>query len=562
MANTQEKKSAYHEKVAQLFIEKLKEGKLPFSNDWEGFSNRPVNASTGKAYRGGNSIWLSMQPYEDPRWMTMKQANALGMRVKKGEKATHIVYFSRTEERVEENEEGEKVKVEVELARPKIFTAFVFNGEQIEGMPPMPEIKEHKWNPVERAEDILKESGAKIKHVKGNKARYNRILDDIQVPLKEQFYSAESYYSTVLHELSHWTGHESRLNRDMEHAFGSKEYAKEELRAEIASYMINSALGLKSQFDNNASYVQSWISVLEDDPKELFRAAADAENILQYVAQFDLKHDLLNEQAEALKITAQEHKEGQSQEESQSLENSAAQNNTEAKTPEKKPETHQKNLDSLPKVEYINVRYEERLEAKKLGAKWDGQKKSWYIPQGVDREPFQKWFKNPVENNKIEHAEHGRSVPESAPKPSVEPQKTVEKPERSEKKQESGQKQYLFVQYQERFEAKSAGAKWDPAAKSWYVGEKADLEKLAKFMKPRDMETPTKTPQEEFADSLKSLGAIVESVPVMDGKPHRIKTLGDKQGEQSGFYIGYTDGRPAGYMCIVTNDYLPSLTPT
>ncbi|WP_439847610.1 ArdC family protein, partial [Neisseria gonorrhoeae] len=175
-------------------------------------------------------------------------------------------------------QDGKPEKETVRLERPKVFHAVVFNGEQIDGLPPL-KLRPLSWNPDERAENILKNSGAVIDHRHGDRAFYSPSRDSITLPLREQFESPGAYYETALHELGHWTGHADRLNRDLSHPFGSEGYAREELRAEIASLMLSQELGVSFNPGQHASYVASWIMVLQDDPMEIMRAASDAEKI-------------------------------------------------------------------------------------------------------------------------------------------------------------------------------------------------------------------------------------------------------------------------------------------
>jgi hypothetical protein len=157
-------------------------------------------------------------------------------------------------------------------------------------LPPIQK-KEHTWDPIERAEGILTAFfGADIHHNGGSRAFYRPLTDSIHLPDKGQFPTAENYYATALHELGHWSGHEDRLNRDLVHPFGSEGYAKEELRAEIASMILGDELGIGHDPSQHAAYVGSWIKALKDDPMEIFRAAADAEKIQTYVLGLELKH--------------------------------------------------------------------------------------------------------------------------------------------------------------------------------------------------------------------------------------------------------------------------------
>ncbi|EJA8139878.1 DUF1738 domain-containing protein [Escherichia coli] len=287
-------KKPFHEVVAENLIAQLKEGTAPWQKPWNPGAPGaalPMNPTTGKRYRGINAIHLMAQGYGDQRWMTYKQATAADAQVRKGEKGILVQYWKFTEERLKKNDDGsivigkddQPVKEIVQLERPKVFNAVVFNAEQIDGLPPLTVSKEKSWNSIERAENILKASGAVIRHDQVDRAFYRMSTDSIHLPQKEAFPAADRYYATALHELGHWTGHTSRLDRDLAHPFGSEGYAKEELRAEIASMIMGDELGIGHDPSQHVAYVKSWIKALQDDPLEIFRAAADAEKIQGYV---------------------------------------------------------------------------------------------------------------------------------------------------------------------------------------------------------------------------------------------------------------------------------------
>ena len=298
MSSQSKDKKAFHEMVAEKLIQQLKEGTAPWQRPWvpgESGAFLPYNPVTGNRYKGINAIQLLSQERDDQRWMTYKQATGLGGQVRKGEKGTGVQYWKFTEEHIKKDadgkpvldSEGNPVKEVVRLERPRGFFAIVFNGEQIDGLPPIQK-QEHTWDPIERAEGILTASGADIHH-NGSRAFYRPLTDSIHLPDKGRFPSAENYYATALHELGHWTGKEDRLNRDISHPFGSEGYAKEELRAEIASMILGDELGIGHDPSQHAAYVGSWIKVLKNDPMEIFRAAADAEKIQNYVLGLEQK---------------------------------------------------------------------------------------------------------------------------------------------------------------------------------------------------------------------------------------------------------------------------------
>lgn len=288
----------YMEKVANSIIDQLEQGTAPWLKPWEpGQLRLPFNPTTGKEYRGMNSLWLHMQNKEDPRWLTFNQGKSEGANVRKGEKGTHIVYWKFSEERTQKDEQGRPVidaetgkekKINVKLERPRSFTAVVFNASQFDGLPPLearPKRDEPERNAL--AEKIIENSGAKISHVDGDRAFYSPSKDSITLPARNQFPTSDNYYATALHELGHWTGHESRLDRDLSHPFGSEGYAREELRAEIASLMLGERMDIGHDPGQHAAYVGSWVKALKEDPREIFRAAADAERIAGFVMGFE-----------------------------------------------------------------------------------------------------------------------------------------------------------------------------------------------------------------------------------------------------------------------------------
>lgn len=294
-------KMEYVQQVAGRLIEQLEQGTAPWQKPWApGELRLPYNPTSGNPYRGMNTVWLHMQGRSDPRWMTYKQAAAAGAQVRKGEKSTTVVYWKTHDERQVRdsqgkpvlNGEGKPLIERVELESPRSFVAYVFNAEQIDGLPPL-EARPISSEPERhaRAEAILTRSGAKIDHVAGDRAFYNPGRDGITLPLREQFSTADNYYATALHEVGHWTGHRSRLDRDLSNPFGSEGYAKEELRAEIASLMLGEQLDIGHDPGQHAAYVASWIKVLKDDPREIFRAASDANRIQRYVMAFEQEQE-------------------------------------------------------------------------------------------------------------------------------------------------------------------------------------------------------------------------------------------------------------------------------
>ncbi len=288
-------KRDFRQEVTDRIIKMLEEGVAPWQKPWEpgaAPAGMPMNPTTDKAYRGGNAIHLMAtglrRGYEDPRWMTYKQSADQGWQVRRGEKGTQIEFWevkpfrdkdqstkpedSHAGETTERNQEGESSRL-----IHRVYT--VFNARQIDGIPAYKPKQHSTFEAIESAEKILKQSGANIAHDQADRAFYNRASDSIHLPPREAFKDPAAYYGTALHEISHWTGHSSRLNRQTlneTYRFGDTNYAKEELRAELASVFLAAERGIPHDPAQHAAYVGSWIASLKQDKNEIFRAAHDA----------------------------------------------------------------------------------------------------------------------------------------------------------------------------------------------------------------------------------------------------------------------------------------------
>jgi putative DNA primase/helicase len=354
--------SDFARRLADKLIAQLKDGTSPWQKPWiDGQAFGPYNPTTGNRYRGVNIVALMATDFTDPRWMTYKQAQSDGWQVKRGEKSTQIQHWIWEEERVrlgqngqpELDSQGKAIKERVRLARPKVIGAAVFNAQQIEGIPPLEPKRDSEWNPIEQAEKLLKASNARIQHSAQGGAFYGLATDTIHLPNQDRFGSAGDYYSTALHELGHWTGHPERLDRDLKNPFGSVGYAREELRAEIASLILGSELGIGYDPSQHASYVDHWIQILTETPKEILYAAADAERISEYILCIEEKQKPEMLQAQGARQVKREI--------------------------------------ALEERIYLAVPYDERNEAKALGARWDAVKKAWYVGPEVDPAKLAKW---------------------------------------------------------------------------------------------------------------------------------------------------------------------------
>lgn len=285
------------QEITNKIITKLEEGTAPWVRPWNGtIGSGPQNAVTGKPYQGINHIVLmSAQPTDDPRWATFNQAKAEGWNIKKGAHGEQIVRFVEIEKNKKEGEKevtGDEKKANTFLV-PKTFT--VFHASQIEGIPAL-EKKERTEAEVDKGTQrvslIPQSMGIFVLHG-GNRACYLPTADSIRMPSQESFKSPADYAGTLLHECSHATGHKDRLARDLSGGFGSENYAKEELRAELASVFLSEALGIPSSetsLGNHAAYIKSWVDVLKNDKFEIVKASKDAEKITGYVLEKERSH--------------------------------------------------------------------------------------------------------------------------------------------------------------------------------------------------------------------------------------------------------------------------------
>jgi antirestriction protein ArdC len=284
------------QEITDDIIAALEKGVAPWQKPWQpGAFEMPLNPTSGKPYRGGNAIHLmvsSMQKgFEDPRWVTYRQARENGWQVRRGEKGTQIEFWQFPANQPDDREES-KADNPSQSGDRFIYRVYtVFNANQIEGIPAHTPRVRQEWEVMQDAEAILHNSGARISHDQADRAFYNRISDSIHLPVRAAFNSAGDYYGTALHELSHWTGHPQRLNRETlneSYRFGDLEYAKEELRAELASVFLMAERGIPHNPDSHAAYIGSWLKSLRDDKHEIFRAARDAHRAADLIIALEL----------------------------------------------------------------------------------------------------------------------------------------------------------------------------------------------------------------------------------------------------------------------------------
>jgi antirestriction protein ArdC len=293
----------FRQEVTDNIVQMLERGVAPWQKPWEpGASSLgiPFNPTSERAYRGGNAIHLMatnlQRGYEDPRWMTYKQASDNGWQVRRGEKGTQIEYWEAKEasdktqpapsDGRNEASPANDINARAEKSRfvHRVYT--VFNAQQMDGIPTHVPTQHTTFEAVKAGEQILNNSAANIAHDQVDRAFYSRSQDSIHLPPKDAFKDAAGYYGTALHELAHWTGHPSRLDRSTlteSYRFGDVNYAKEELRAELASVFLAAQRGIPHNPEQHAAYVNSWIGALKRDKNEIFRAAHDASKATDFI---------------------------------------------------------------------------------------------------------------------------------------------------------------------------------------------------------------------------------------------------------------------------------------
>ncbi len=279
-----------YERITNQIIEALENCKT-WQRPWhspEMVNVIPKNAQTGVQYRGVNviALWATAQKlgYLNGLWATFRQWQELGAQVRKGEKSCPVVFWS-TIEKKENAQKGEQANAgnSSDDRDTVLFakTYHVFNVSQVDGY------EEPKKEPL--AADRLKNAdmffsrlGVNIREA--SKAFYQPSDDSVYMPPYASFFKREGYYSTLAHEITHWTGHESRLNRDLKNRFGDESYAMEELVAELGAAFLCAELEVSNEpREDHAAYIQSWLKVLKEDKRAIFTASSKAQQAVDWI---------------------------------------------------------------------------------------------------------------------------------------------------------------------------------------------------------------------------------------------------------------------------------------
>ena len=272
--------------MTDQIIAALEQGIVPWRRTWnQGACGIPMNCTTGRFYRGIDTLLLGLAQAisfsEDPRWCSYRQAQARGWQVRAGERGRLIVFYKRILKNQEASEDGTLPFFQL------LRFSTVFHASQIDGIPEYkaPALGSVSWQAPEAFEVIVQNSGVDMRYG-GGQAFYSPSTDHVQMPPQEAFESPEALAATGYHEMGHWAANQRRLGISEGGRFGSREYAAEELRVEIGSAFVCSTLGIKPDLANTAAYLLSWLERLRNDSREIFRAAADAQRIADYLLEF------------------------------------------------------------------------------------------------------------------------------------------------------------------------------------------------------------------------------------------------------------------------------------
>jgi antirestriction protein ArdC len=284
--------------VTAKVLEALERGMVPWEKPWRTAGLLPTSASTGKAYRGINTWLLSLSAeaagYNSPYWLTFNQAKALGGNVRKGEKGTFVVLWKRIKIADTEAEDGATKVI------PLLRSYTVFNLDQTENVTLPPRFDLPEFEPVEPGEAVEAVlagyvDGPELRYRTGDAAYYTPDNDTVTLPALDQFGDQVAYAGTLFHELTHSTGHASRLNRferngEPQH-FGTERYAREELVAEMGAAILAAVAGTEHHIERSAAYVENWLGRLRDDKSLVILAAQQAQKAVDRITGTTFEND-------------------------------------------------------------------------------------------------------------------------------------------------------------------------------------------------------------------------------------------------------------------------------
>jgi antirestriction protein ArdC len=270
--------STVYQEITDSIIKQLENGATPWIKPWTTDSTADKNFLSQAPYKGINRLMLGLSSmvngFNCPVWASFKQWQSIGATVRKGEKGTKIVFYSPVTKENKATGDSESYNL--------LKTYYVFNASQVDGVTiQAPSVPDKPFNAIQAAEERIKLTGAVITHG-GDSAFYAPSVDKINVPHKVSFISEASYYATVFHELTHWTGSELRCNRNLKGRFGNPLYAFEELVAEMGAAFLCQDYRIAGEL-RHAGYIESWLKVLKEDSRAIFKAAALAQKAVDHI---------------------------------------------------------------------------------------------------------------------------------------------------------------------------------------------------------------------------------------------------------------------------------------
>lgn len=267
-----------YQAITDDLVAKIEADPGVWKKSWVALANALPTRFSGDLYKGVNLFLLGMQGRGQPIWMTYRQAQEVGGQVRGGEPGTKVVFFKPL--KIADKETGEDKTI------PMVKAYTVFNVDQIDGLPEKYLRKEetrHTEPPIDEIEAYVKYVGGEVRHG-GDRAFFSPGQDFVQMPAFKTFNTAVDYYATLGHELVHWTGHKSRLDRNLRTVHGSDDYAFEELVAEIGAAFLLARWGIVAEDrDDHAQYLAAWLERMKGDKKFIFQAAAAAQKAVEYL---------------------------------------------------------------------------------------------------------------------------------------------------------------------------------------------------------------------------------------------------------------------------------------
>ena len=584
------------ENITAEMVEQLKKDNALWTKNWSSQkmqNNRPFNPVTNKLFNGINflNLFNKSLTFNDPRWLTKIQAEKIGATIKSSEKGTMVQYW-------------EMSKDNIPLQFPKRHTTLVYNATQIDNMPKLEESMEKikKAYPFIEASKIINNSFAKIQHKPNCRAFYAHQSDTITLSNIEEFNSKESYYSTVLHELGHWTSHASRLNRKIVYDFSAIDQDKEELRVAIATFLTSAKLGISFNPAGHDIYHKNWISLLEESPYELMQAISDANNISNFVLNFKEQKQTENETQEKTDDKIIEYLISKLQK-NKSSSVLISQKNANLLIEQYGTVQKQSNTNVITGLNLgkngkfiLSQKNSKGATYSSLSHRKEWRKDLFIVAKNQekitkDKSQFQVLTQNSLlleirealnigirEEDLISIAEAKIYLDKSN---SYDIRESVEWINKTLKERENinenthksliylskllsnrylskkdntffKDKTYLSVPYEDNKDqinrAKNAGAKWDADFKCWYAPKGSNKIALSEWLiENKEITTLSKQSHGEgdstlaFQEALTKAGLERVDEPIFDGRWHRVKTMDDQKGKKSGSYIGTQD---------------------